>query len=53
MVPVCDKLNINTIDMVENIFFMIENHNEFVIEIMNKKLVEEYKKKKHLSKVIR
>lgn len=53
LVPVCNKLNINTIDMIDNIFFMIENHNEFVIEIMNKKLVEEYKEKKHLSKVIR
>ena len=47
---ICYKLNLNINDVIENIKFMIEVHDDFLNYVMDKDVLEEYKKRKKLIK---
>lgn len=47
---ICLKLSLDTEEILDNIYFMIDIHNEFLSTIMDKDVLTEYTKKRNLKK---
>lgn len=43
--PFCDKLNQNILEFIDILYFILENNNQFVDEIINKKVLKEFQDK--------
>lgn len=50
---VCYKLQLDVDDIVSNVFFMINYHNDYIKYIMDESLLEEYKTKKNVKRLLR
>ncbi len=43
LAPFCNKLKQDVQELVEIIYFILNNNNQFISEVMNKKVIEEFK----------